>query len=547
MLRHQPQGPYLIGASTAVAVILGLELVALVFPRLDSPPPILAVPVVIAAYLGAMRGGLVCAALLVGYAFVVWKLLGHGDADAGETAVRLVALCAGLPLAAVLVGYLREKSDRRYLALQASEVRLREAHAKLEAALISRERILDQSMDVICTVNAAGEFVMVSAACERVWGYRPEELVGRKYLELVHPDDHARTVAIAERILSGEHTLNFINRYLCKDGSIRHTMWSSRWCDQDQLTYAVARDYTEQKQVDEERARFVAIIEATTDLVGMSWSDGRLSYINRAGREMLGLGPDEPLGELRIDQVFSDWAASLLTGQAADIAQDHGVWTGESSLQPRRGSPIPVSQTVLAHRIGDGRVEFMSTIARNITTIKALEARLREEAATDPLSGLLNRRHFMERFRTAVQSARRRGHPLSFAFCDLDNFKGINDRYGHAAGDQAIKAVAAILQQGVRCDDLVARYGGDEFCMMFAHSTAQQAAEAIERIRQAIVAHTIECGDDRFSITITVGVAELAPGEGDVESLMEAADRAMYFAKLAGRNQVQVADVDAAM
>jgi diguanylate cyclase (GGDEF)-like protein len=153
----------------------------------------------------------------------------------------------------------------------------------------------------------------------------------------------------------------------------------------------------------------------------------------------------------------------------------------------------------------------------------------------------------MERFRTAVQSARRRGHSLSFAFCDLDNFKGINDRYGHAAGDQAIKAVAAALQQGVRCDDLVARYGGDEFCMMFAHSTAQQAAEAIERIRQTVAALQIESGDERFSITITVGVAALAPGEDGVETLMEAADRAMYFAKLAGRNQVQVAAVDASM
>lgn len=532
-MRLRSVNPYALGSGIGATVVLVLELAALVAPRLDTPPPLLTVPVVIAAYFGALRAGLACAAWLLLYAVLVWMGLGYGDGS-DESTPRLFALGLGLPLVAVIVGLLREKADRRYRALVKSESELRDA-------LAMRDRILAQSMDVICTVNREGKFVLVSAASEAVWGYRPDELIGRQYIDLVHPGDRDRTLATAQQILSGNHTLNFINRYIRKDGSVRHVMWSSRWCEQDQLMYAVARDYTEQKEIDEERARYVAIIEATTDLVGMTWSDGRLSYMNRAGRELLGLDPDEDLGAIRIEDLFEDWSADLLKGKAAEAALEKGVWTGESSIRPRSGEPVPVSQIVLAHRKPEGGIEFMSTIARNIATIKALEARLREEASTDELTGLFNRRHFMERFRAAAHSALRRGHPLSFAICDVDGFKAINDQYGHAAGDNAIRAVANVLREEARGEDLVGRFGGDEFCVLFEHASAEQAAKALDRFRTRVAALRLSSADQIFTVTLTVGVAQLAAGDAGVETVMEAADRALYLAKAAGRNQVRVA------
>jgi len=454
-------------------------------------------------------------------------LPGDGIHFANEALVGLIALLIGLPFAAVLVGYLKNKSDSSFEALQ--------------AASKSFDRIMDQSLDVICAVNAAGEFTMVSAACERVWGYKPSELVGRKYMDMVHPDDHERTIQIASQIISGVHTVDFINRYIRKDGSILHIMWSSRWCEADQMMYGVARDYTERKQVDEERARYVAIIEATSDLVGMSWTDGRISYINKAGREMLGIGADEDVSSLQLDDIYTDWAADILTGNAETTSLDHGVWVGESALQPRAGNPIYVSQIVLAHRKPEGEVEFMSTIAKDISTIKALEARLREEASMDDLSGLFNRRHFLERFRAAVHAARRRGHSLSFALCDLDNFKQINDGYGHAAGDQVVKAVSTILIEEIRGEDLVGRYGGDEFCMMFPHASAAQAVVCLERIRQRVSELQFKIGDAQFSITVTCGVADFTEAHLNEEMLIESADQALYVAKTAGRNRIEIA------
>jgi diguanylate cyclase (GGDEF)-like protein len=208
-------------------------------------------------------------------------------------------------------------------------------------------------------------------------------------------------------------------------------------------------------------------------------------------------------------------------------------------LHPRGGEGIPVSQIVLAHRSAGGGVEFMSTIARDMSTIKALEAKLREEAATDELTGLFNRRHFMERFDAALHSARRRSHPLSFALCDLDGFKQINDRYGHLFGDNVLKEVGQVLADEVRGEDLVGRYGGDEFCMMFPHVSAEQATACLERIRSRVSRLRFATADGPAVLTVTFGIVDLAPTHLNAQDLIEAADKALYRAKAAGRNRIE--------
>lgn len=528
------------GVAIALLTIGAIELFARSSGHLDTPPPVLVLAVVVAAYLGANRAGLACAAALFAYAALRWAVPGAGLQYSSEMEARLLMLGVALPLAAFLVGFLKNRSDTQFRELQHSETSLRKLHDDLADVLATRDRILDQSMDVICTVDAAGQFTIVSAACERVWGYKPEELVGRRYMDFVHPDDHERTTLAATRIMSGLHTIDFINRYVRKDGSVLHVMWSSRWCEKDQQMYAVARDYSEQKEVDDERARYVAIIEATTDLVGMSWTDGRVTYLNQAGRLLLGIAADEDVTSLRVSDLYSDWAGKLLTGHAAIVALERGVWSGETELHPRNGASIPVSQIVLAHRKAEGQIEFMSTIARDISTIKALESRLREEAATDDLTGLFNRKHFMERFSAALHSARRRGHLLSFALCDLDEFKQVNDRHGHLLGDQVLRVVGEVLHSEIRGEDLVGRYGGDEFCMMFPHVSASDAAVCLERIRHRIAQLAFPTTDGVVRITMTAGIVDLDGASVTEEMLIESADQALYRAKAAGRNRIEV-------
>ena len=121
---------------------------------------------------------------------------------------------------------------------------------------------IDLLLDAVCAVDKQGRFVFVSAACEHIFGYSPEELIGRPMIDLVHPADRQRTLDAAREIMGGESKLNFENRYMRKDGRVVHILWSARWSEVDQLRIAVARDITERKQAESRQAALYAISEA---------------------------------------------------------------------------------------------------------------------------------------------------------------------------------------------------------------------------------------------------------------------------------------------
>lgn len=169
---------------------------------------------------------------------------------------------------------------------------------------------------------------------------------------------------------------------------------------------------------------------------------------------------------------------------------------------------------------------------------------LRRQAATDGLTGVYNRRFFDESFALVLQRARRNRETLSLFMIDIDYFKQYNDRYGHMAGDRVLKRVAAALMAQLRSsDDLFARYGGEEFIMLVNGVDAAMAGEIAERLRESVYAleEPHEKSQVAHCVTISVGVCTRMPQEeADGRSLMDAADTALYRAKLGGRNKVVV-------
>lgn len=121
---------------------------------------------------------------------------------------------------------------------------------ELEAAVLAYRQVLGKSLDVICTVDKEGRFIQVSAAAKDVWGYEPEELIGRRYMDLVHPDDRDSTALMATGIMAGVSTSDFDNRYLRKDGSVVDIMWSANWSEADGAMFCVARDVSQIKQAE---------------------------------------------------------------------------------------------------------------------------------------------------------------------------------------------------------------------------------------------------------------------------------------------------------
>jgi diguanylate cyclase (GGDEF)-like protein len=169
--------------------------------------------------------------------------------------------------------------------------------------------------------------------------------------------------------------------------------------------------------------------------------------------------------------------------------------------------------------------------------IDRLLAQLRETARTDPLTMLLNRRGFDERFELELQRARRTATPVALLVADLDRFKTLNDRYGHAAGDAALVSVGQTLVLGCRSIDTVARIGGEEFAILLPVTGVHGGLELAERLRADVAGVTDEGGR---ALTISVGLVEF-PRDGETpEGLMRGADEAMYRAKALGRDRTVV-------
>ena len=173
----------------------------------------------------------------------------------------------------------------------------------------------------------------------------------------------------------------------------------------------------------------------------------------------------------------------------------------------------------------------------------ALLAQLAEQSRTDALTGLANRRWLDERLAAEMQRARRHALPLAVAMCDLDFFKRINDRFGHAVGDEVLRRVAAILRERCRSTDLVARYGGEEFCIAFLEADAADAVRSCEELRAAVAAHDWHPVHPALVVTLSIGVAHLGDGRDgvhdDAHALLADADRHLYRAKRDGRNRVR--------
>jgi diguanylate cyclase (GGDEF)-like protein len=188
-----------------------------------------------------------------------------------------------------------------------------------------------------------------------------------------------------------------------------------------------------------------------------------------------------------------------------------------------------------------GLAELMPLVARELggaLRMAALVEESQRQASIDMLTGLMNRRAFMPAIRNEVARGKRYGHPLCVLLLDVDHFKQINDRFGHAAGDLVLGAVGKLLSTTLRGSDYAARWGGEEFVVALTNTDVEGGRLAAERARVAVESLDIDDGKgEPIAVTASVGLASLQPDES-VEQLMDRADRAMYAAKYAGRNRV---------
>jgi len=185
---------------------------------------------------------------------------------------------------------------------------------------------------------------------------------------------------------------------------------------------------------------------------------------------------------------------------------------------------------------------FMIAIAiQALTYLRLVEEthlKLANEAATDSLTNVANRRSLLRFAGSEVLRAQRYGRPLSLLMLDLDRFKEVNDQFGHLWGDEVLKQTATAIQSVLRNTDFLGRYGGEEFAVIMPETVTAEAASVAERIRERVGQILIDTGNDKIGMSVSVGVASLAPEDPDVQALINRADAALYSAKREGRNCV---------
>jgi diguanylate cyclase (GGDEF)-like protein len=185
------------------------------------------------------------------------------------------------------------------------------------------------------------------------------------------------------------------------------------------------------------------------------------------------------------------------------------------------------------------RKAIEADLVRQLASNQALQKQLREEAIRDALTGLHNRRFFSELSPTLMAEAQRQNAPLAAAMIDIDHFKRLNDTHGHAAGDAVLRATGTFLRASIRQSDMVFRMGGEEFLVLLPRTPGDQALKRVDEWRAAFAAQRIMFETAALTATFSAGVAVFPGDAADIDTLLSHADRALYGAKMGGRNRTE--------
>jgi diguanylate cyclase (GGDEF)-like protein/PAS domain S-box-containing protein len=425
-----------------------------------------------------------------------------------------------------------------------------------ELVPVARDAVLEGLPEVVIVLDSEDLVVDVNRAAAGMLGATRGDIVGRPAGDVL-----ARWPAFGACVLAteqGQQTVALAEeppRWLEVTASPLRNRLGRR-----AGRVVVARDVTGRHQAGEQIRLLSAAIGSAASAVAISDPKGVCLWVNPAFTRITGYAPEEivgrPLSLLKSGVHDAAFYASLwqtiLSGE---------VWQGEIVNRHRDGHRYAEEQTISPVRDETGRITHFVAVKQDVTErrrmeeglraaneilktqlaeIEALQARLRDQAIRDPLTGVLNRRYLAETLGRETARARRDSRAYAVVILDLDHFKRVNDTYGHEAGDRVLVALADLLRAHTREGDVVCRYGGEEFVVLMPGSSAVSAARRAEVWRTTLEAQPFTFRTEEVTVTLSAGVACFPDDGGDGEAILRAADEALYRAKGAGRNRVML-------
>ncbi|MBF0611887.1 MAG: diguanylate cyclase [Magnetococcales bacterium] len=294
------------------------------------------------------------------------------------------------------------------------------------------------------------------------------------------------------------------------------------------------RTLKQQEKAEEGLRIAAAVIKHASEGILITDADNRILSINPAFTVISGYNPDDVVGRTPAILTSGRHDSYFYAGMWEHI-HVKGRWAGEIWNKRKNGEIYAQWLSIFTLTDEQKRVVRYVGFFSDITERKQREEKIAWQATHDSLTGLANRKHFLERLDKGVLTARLDGSALAVLFIDLDGFKSVNDTHGHEMGDLLLKHVAELLRQAVRREDLVARFGGDEFVILLRIASVEDAERVANKVID-LFAKPLSLATQELHVGSSIGVAVFPQDGGEGEALLRRADEGMYAAKRAGKN-----------
>jgi diguanylate cyclase (GGDEF)-like protein/PAS domain S-box-containing protein len=408
--------------------------------------------------------------------------------------------------------------------------------------------LVETSTDIITLVHLDGRIGYVNQACRAILGYEPDEVWGRQITEFLASEELPGLEDEFERVTGGETRVRRPVKAIRKDGGEVHLMFNaSPLRDRGGGTFGVvviATDITDlvaaQDSLREAEVRYRSLVEQlpAVSYIAEPGPKGVWRYVSPQLEGMLGFSQEEWTSDptLWARRIHPEDRDRVLEEEQRDA--DLGVpLASEYRMITKDGRVVWVRDEGVL-RAGPGEPLHYEGMLTNVTERKTHESQLQFLADHDPLTGLFNRRRFIDELDLEIKLMRRDGHPSSLLMLDVDNLKRVNDTLGHQAGDALVRQTAELLRQRLRETDSMGRLGGDEFAVILRGSRVNEAAAVAQDLLERYRGRETVLPGEAVRPTISAGLTSLRRNFTGAEEALGAADRAMYEAKRTGGDRV---------